>query len=46
MSRLVNPKKAITSNIIPPKILKMSSEASSGVLHNLFNDMLKKRKFS
>ena len=26
---------------IPPKILKISSEASADVLHNLFNDMLK-----
>ena len=33
----INPKKATTSNSIPPKIFKKSSKVSASVLHNLFN---------
>ena len=43
--RLTNPKKATTSDTIPPKILKISSEASAEVLHNLFINMLKTGSF-
>ena len=43
--QLINPKKASTSNSIPPKILKISSEVSADTLHNLFNDMLKTGNF-
>ena len=34
----INPKKATTSNSIPPKIFKKSSKVSASVLHKLFND--------
>ena len=43
--QLINPKKATTSDGIPPKKLKISSEASADVLHNLFNGMLKSGTF-
>ena len=43
--QLINPKKASTSDSIPPKILKISSEVSADTLHNLFNDMLKTGNF-
>ena len=33
----INPEKATSSDGNPPKIFKMSSEASADVLHNLFN---------
>ena len=36
--QLINPKKATTSDSIPPRILKISSEASADVLHNLFKN--------
>ena len=35
-----NPKKATTSNSIPPKILEKSSKVSASVLHKLFNDSM------
>ena len=38
---LLTPKRQTTSDSIPPKKLKISSEASADVLHNLFDDMLK-----
>ena len=38
----INPKKATTSNSIPPKILKKSSKVSASVLHKLFNDSIEK----
>ena len=41
----INPKKATTSNSIPPKILKKSSKVSASVLHKLFNDPIEKRDF-
>ena len=43
--QLINPKKANTSNSIPPKMLKISSQVSADSLHNLFNDMLKTGNF-
>ena len=43
--QLINAKKASTSDSIPPKILKISSEVSGETLHNLFNDILKTRNF-
>ena len=36
----INPKKATTSNSIPPKILKKSSKVSASVSHKLFNDSI------
>ena len=36
----INPKKATTSNRIPPKSLKKSSKVSASVLHKLFNDSI------
>ena len=44
--QLINPKRATTSDSIPPKILKMSSEVSADALQSLFNDMLKTGNFS
>ena len=41
----INPKKATTSNSIPPKILKKSSKVSVSVLHKLFNDSIEKSDF-
>ena len=41
----INPKKATTSNGIPPKILKKSSKVSASVLHKLFNDSIEKSDF-
>ena len=41
----INPKKATTSNSIPPKILKKSSKVSASVLHKLFNDSIEKSDF-
>ena len=43
--QLINPKKASTSDSIPPKILKISSKVSADTLHNFFNDMLKTGNF-
>ena len=43
--QLINPKKASTSDGIPPKMLKISSQVSADTLHNLFNDMLKTGNF-
>ena len=43
--QLINPKKPSTSDSIPSKILKISSEVSADTLHNLFNDMLKTGNF-
>ena len=43
--QLINPKKANTSDSIPPKMLKISSQVSADSLHNLFNDMLKTGNF-
>ena len=37
--QLINPKKTSTSDSIPPKVFKLSSEVSADTLHNLFNDM-------
>ena len=42
----INPKKATTSNSIPPKIFKKSSKVSASVLHKLFNDSTDKSDFS
>ena len=42
---LINPKKASTSDSIPPKILNISSEVSADTTHNLFNDMLNTGNF-
>ena len=42
---LINPKKASTSDSIPPKILNIYSEVSADTTHNLFNDMLKTGNF-
>ena len=36
----INLKKATTKNIIPPKILKISCNAFTETLHNLFNECL------
>ena len=41
----INPKKATTSNSIPPKIFKKSSKVSASVLHKLFNDSTEKSYF-
>ena len=41
----INPKKATTSNSIPPKILIKSSKVSASVLHKLFNDSIEKSDF-
>ena len=41
----INPKKATTSNSIPPKIFKKSSKVSVSVLHKLFNDSIEKSDF-
>ena len=41
----INPKKAIASNRIPPKILKKSSKVSASVLHKLFNNSIEKSDF-
>ena len=38
----INLKKATTSNSIPPKIFKKSSEVSPSVLHKMFNDSIEK----
>ena len=40
---LLKTKKAIACGTFPPKILKISSEASADILHILFNDMLTRR---
>ena len=39
--QLINPKKATTSDRIPPKILKIISEVSADTFESLFNDILK-----
>ena len=39
--QLINPKKATTSDSIPPKILKIISEVSADTFESLFNDILK-----
>ena len=36
--QLINPKKATTSDSIPPKLLKISSEVSTDALQSLFNE--------
>ena len=41
----INPKKATTSNSIPPKILKKSSKVSASILHEIFNDSIEKSDF-
>ena len=41
----INPKKATTSNSIPPKILKKSSKVSASALHKLFNDSIETSDF-
>ena len=41
----INPKKATTSNSIPPKIFKKSSKISASALHKLFNDSVEKSDF-
>ena len=41
----INPKKATTSNSIPPKILKKSSKVSARALHKLFNYSIEKSDF-
>ena len=41
----INPKKATTSNSIPPKILKKSSKVSASVLHKIFNNSIEKSDF-
>ena len=41
----INPREATTSNSIPPKILKKSSEVSANVLHKLFNYSIEKSDF-
>ena len=43
--QLINPKKPTTSDSIPPKILKISSEVSADTLQSLFNGMLKAGHF-
>ena len=43
--QLINPKKATTSDSIPPKILKISLEVSADALQSLFNYMLKTGNF-
>ena len=43
--QFINPQKITSSDSISPKILKISSEPSTVVLHNLFNDMLKREIF-
>ena len=43
--QLINPKKATTSNSIPPKILKISSEVSADVFQSFFIDVLKTGNF-
>ena len=43
--KLINPKNASTSDRIPPKISKISSDVSADALHSLFNDMLKTGSF-
>ena len=43
--QLINPKKASTSDSLPRKILKVSSEVSADTLHNLFNDIFKTGNF-
>ena len=42
---LINPKKATTSDSIPPKILKINSQFSAEALQSLFNEMLKTANF-
>ena len=41
----INPKKAATSNSIPPKIFEKSSKISASALHKLFNDSIEKSDF-
>ena len=41
----INPKKATTSNSIPPKIFKKFSKVSASVLRKLFNDSIEKGDF-
>ena len=43
--KLINPRKATTSDSIPPKTLKISSEVSADALQSLFNYMLKTGNF-
>ena len=45
-AQLINPKIATTGDIIPPKILKISSEVSADALQSLFSGMLKTGNFS
>ena len=44
--RLLNPRKATPQGTIPAKLLKLSSNVSSGVLHTLFNEMVTTDTFS
>ena len=41
----INPKKATTSNSIPPNILKTSTKVSASVLPKLFNYSIEKSDF-
>ena len=41
----INPKKATTSNSIPPNILKTYAKVSASVLHKLFNHSIEKSDF-
>ena len=43
--KLISPKKASSSDRIPPKISKISSDVSADALHSLFNDILKTGSF-
>ena len=43
--KLINLKKATTSDSIPPKILKIVSHVLADALHSLFKDMLKTENF-
>ena len=43
--QLINPKKATTSDSIPPKILKINPEVSADALQSLFNDTSKTGNF-
>ena len=45
-TRLLNPRKATPQGTIPAKLLKLSSNVSSGVLHTLFNEMVTTDTFS
>ena len=43
---MLNPRKATPQGTIPAKLLKLSSNVSSGVLHTLFNEMVTTDTFS